>query len=69
MLAYLLAIVQSRGTDVHLDIGVLDKLALVPLSVGVDVLDMAIGVNPFESEVVPVEGRGGGRGEGDGHCG
>lgn len=52
----------------HLDVRVLDKLALVPLSVGVDVLDVAIGVDPFESEVVPVDGGGGGRRGVKGHC-
>lgn len=66
---HLLSIVQSRGTDVHLDVRVLDKLALVPLAVGVDVLDMAVGVDPFESEVVPFDGGGGGGGESDSHCG
>ena len=66
-LAYLLAIVQCWGADVHLDVRVADKLALVPLAILVDVLDVSVGVDPLEAEVVPVDGGCWGRWQCAGH--
>lgn len=53
----------------HFDVGVADEFTLVPFSVLEDVLDMAVGVDPFESEAVPVDGRCGCGGESVGHGG
>ncbi len=66
-LAYLLAIVQCWGADVHLDVRVANKLALVPLAILVDVLDVSVGVDPLEAEVVPVDGGCWGWGQCAGH--
>lgn len=41
----------------HFNVRVADEFALVPFAVLEDVFDMAVGVDPFESEAVPVDGR------------
>lgn len=51
-----------------LKVRVFDKLALIPLPVLENVLDVAIGVNPLEAQVVPVDGVGWWRGEMASHC-